>query len=98
MTNNEAIYAVLDGTGLSTDDFPVSKRFVYNELKNARTELIKQELNKNMLFDSASLQTIESVKYERSEINKYGSFGLKSIIPIPKTIEYTNGIALYVYL
>lgn len=98
MTINQVIYQVLDGTGLSTDDFPVSKRFAYNEIKEARTELIKQELNKNVLFDNASLQTIENVLFERAEENKYGVFSLRSKDPIPEAIEYATGIAIYVYL
>jgi len=98
MTINQAIYQTLDGTGISTDDFPVSKRYVYGELKVARTELIKQELNKSVLFDSASLQTLEEVKFERTEIVPGGDQVLMSTDPVPEAIEYGNGVAVFVYL
>ena len=41
MTINEAIYNILEGTGISTDDYSVPKRFVYLELRNTVNELKK---------------------------------------------------------
>lgn len=95
MTINEAIYATLDGVNISTDDFPVRKRFVYTNLKNARKELIKQELNKNNLLQANQMQTIESYKFDRELIA--GEYLLKGERAIPESIEFNGGQALFLY-
>jgi hypothetical protein len=99
MTINEFIYQVLDAVNISTDDFPMSKRFIYACGKSARSELIKQELNKNILLDNGSLQTIVKVKMERTETTELsGIYVLRSDIKIPKVIEYKRGPAVFVYM
>jgi len=103
MTINEAIYDLLDGVNISTDDFPVRKRFVYQELKNARVELIKQELNKNILLSDGSLQTIDCVKLVRTDLSKCNDipsdeYVLQSVDKLPESIEFKNGIAVFPFL
>jgi hypothetical protein len=102
MTINEAIYQTLDGVNISTDDFPAGKRFVYGELKNARTELLKQELNKNSMFQSAAMQLIECYFFDRVDSSNCdecasGEYLLKGRNRLPETIDFNGGQSLYLY-
>lgn len=99
MTNNEAISAVLEGVNRSTDDFPVSRRFVYRELINSRSELIKQELNKRRLINDTSAQTLDCIVLERVDASTCsdcptGIYILKSDRKIPELIESDFGPAI----
>lgn len=103
MTINEAIYSVFEGAGISTDDFPVRKRFVYRELRNARTELIKQELNKNKLLTADTAQSLICFPLERADAStcldcQTGLFVLRSKDKVPKMIESDFGVFVEVYL
>lgn len=97
MTIIEAIYSVLEGLNISTDDSPISRRSIYFQLKTARSELIKQELNKSRLFDGSLSQTIEGLPMIISDIsngvtNAYPI--LRSRLPLPEIIESENGLAI----
>jgi hypothetical protein len=103
MTINEAIYQVLEGMNISTDDFPASKRFVYGELLSTRSELIKQELNKNVLLDSGSMQSVQCFKLIRTDASvcpdcTSGDYVLQSVEDVPEALEYKSGRAIFVYL
>lgn len=104
MTNNEAISSVLNGVNISTDDFPVRRRFVFRELKNTRNEFVKQELNKFRLQDDASGQTINCLELERVDASTCygcdsGIYILKSKHELPELIECDYGLAIInVYL
>lgn len=104
MTINEFIFQVLQAAGISSDDFPVSKRFVYNAGKNAYRELTRQDLNKLRLWDSGSAQTIPCFELERADAASCldcdsGLYVLKSKEPIPDLIETDHGSAIIgVYL
>lgn len=98
MTIIQAIYQVLEGTGLSSDDFPVRKRFVYNELRTTSNELVKQELNKYRLWDGSSAQTLTCVPFKRVDSSSCsdcptGRYFLQSDV-IPQFIESDFGIAI----
>jgi len=99
MTIAEGIYAVLDGTGYSTDDFPIRKRFVYNELKVGYRELIKQELNKMRLWDGTAAQTLLCLELEERDASACfdaptGLKVLRSKKPLPAVIESEVGIGI----
>jgi len=99
MTVAEAIYAVLDGSGISTDDSPVRRRFIYNEIRIANTELVKQELNKYRLWDGTSAQTLECITLERRDASSCidcptGKYLLRSKEPLPAMIETDHGISI----
>ena len=99
MTNGEAISSVFSGAGRSSDDFPIRRRFVYRELKFARAELIKQELNKGNLYDEFSSQTIDCLKLERVDASscfkcETGIFILRSVDEIPDLIQCDSGSAI----
>ena len=92
------ISQVFDGTNISSDDAPVSRRFVYNELLPTRSELIKQELNKNRLLDGSFAQTIEGFRLVEMDISQRSDFKTMNVLvsekPIPQLIEYNGGYAL----
>jgi len=99
MTIGEGIYAVLDGTGYSTDDWPIRKRFIYNELKFAYRELIKQELNKNRLWDGSAAQTLLCLELEERDASACfdcptGLKVLRSKTPLPAVVEADAGIGI----
>lgn len=99
MTIAQSISAVLDGSGRNSDDYSVRKRFVYNELKNAYKELVRQDLNKYRLWDGSSSQTMECVELERVDAAscfncESGIYILKSKKPLPDLLETDFGIAL----
>lgn len=103
MTINEAIYAVFEGVGISSDDFPVRKRFVYGELKRARNELIKQELNKTRLISGESAQTLLCFPLVRTDASfctdcDTGNYVLRSKEKLPKMVDSDFGLFLEVYL
>lgn len=99
MTIGEAISSVFSGAGRSSDDFPIRRRFVYRELKFARNELIKQELNKGNLYDEFSSQTIECLKLERVDASSCfrcdsGIYILRSVNELPDIIQCDSGPAI----
>lgn len=99
MKISEAIAAVFEGTGKSSDDYPVRKRFVYNELKNAYKELVRQDMNEYRMWDGANAQTLECIRLVRTDaascLNcESGIFMLRSETPIPEIIETDYGPAL----
>lgn len=99
MTIIQAIYQVLEGTGSSSDDFPVRKRFVYNELRVTSNELVKQELNKYRLWDGSSAQTLTAWPFKRVDSSSSpdcptGRYFLQSVETIPQFIESDFGIAI----
>lgn len=99
MTIAESISSVFSGTGKSTDDFPIRRRFVYRELKIARSELIRQDLNKNRMLDGSISQTIDCFILERVDAAscygcESGIFILKSKDPLPELIQFDSGSAV----
>lgn len=103
MKIREAIYSVLEGTGISSDDFSVRKRFVYRELKIARNELIRQDLNNGNLLDGDTAQTLHCFPLERVDAAQCldcesGIYVLRSKKPLPALVEYEGGIFLEVFL
>jgi hypothetical protein len=104
MIIREAIYSVFEGAGISSDDFPVRKRFIYRELKNTRNELIKQELNKYRMLISGSGQLLEclpmvSIDPAQCLDCDSGMRVLRSVDPLPIPIECDFGQAILgVYL
>lgn len=99
MSIEEAISAVFSGTGKSSDDFPIRKRFVYNELKNAYRELIRQDLNKGRLWDGSSAQTLECLELERTDMASClncdsGNYFLLSKEILPELLETDSGVAI----
>lgn len=99
MTINEAIASVFEGSGKTSDDYPIRKRFVYNELKNAYRELIRQDLNRDRLWDGTSSQTLQCVELERVDMASCldcgsGEFMLLSKNQLPELLETDKGIAV----
>lgn len=97
MTINELIASVFAGSNISTDDTGISKRWIYNEAKVTRAELIKQELNKQRLYDGTQTQPLQlKLSYKdisgSDDIITYGL--LISDEAIPKFIETDTGLAL----
>lgn len=97
MTIEQAIYAVFEGTGKTSDDYPVRKRFVYNELKNAYRELVRQDLNKYRNWESA--QTLSCVEMERVDAASCldcdsGIYILRSKKALPDILETDFGPAI----
>lgn len=99
MTTIDFISQVMDGTGISTDDTFISRRFVYNEFQMVRAELLKQELNKDRLLDGSFAQTISGFKVRESDISQTNRYTTQNVLvseyEIPKLIEYDKGIALF---
>lgn len=99
MTIIDFISQVMDGTGISTDDTFISRRFVYNELQVVRAELLKQELNKDRLLDGSFAQTISGFKVRESDISQTNRYKTKNVLvseyELPRLIEYDKGIALF---
>lgn len=99
MTIIDFISQVMDGTGISSDDTFISRRFVYNEFQLVRAELLKQELNKDRLLDGSFAQTISGFKLRESDISQTNRYNTKTVLvseyELPKLIEYDKGIALF---
>lgn len=99
MNTIDFISQVMDGTGISTDDTFISRRFIYNEFQMVRAELLKQELNKDRLLDGSFAQTISGFKVRESDISQTNRYNTKKVLVseyhIPRLIEYDKGIALF---
>lgn len=99
MQIREVIYAVLEPIADMTDDLRINKRMVYFELCQTRAELIKQELNRSKYIDASFAQTLRNFKLISSNISD-STYStpyplLKSELPLPKVIEYTNGPSIF---
>ncbi len=96
MTNRAAIQRIIDGFQAYSNDSSLSKRYIYNLLRSARSELLKQEAEKKRLWNSFTTQAINCFKLipvDISECCDYetGCLILKSIIPLPKLIDTIFG-------
>lgn len=93
------ISQVYDGTGVSSDDTQISKRFIYNELLPTRAELIKQELNKDRLLDGSLAQGVSGFKLMRGDISQTTKYNTTEVfiseLDVPQLIEYDKGLALF---
>jgi hypothetical protein len=92
MIVQEFISNVFEGVNASTDDLGISRRWVYNEARPVRAELIKQEFNKNRLYDGAQAQPLESFELQPYDMATYPV--LRSVNKMPKIIECDTGLAL----
>lgn len=93
MTIGEITYNLMKRLGMSSDDFIFSEYSIYLDLKDARNELIKQEIEKGRLLDSASYQSLKVTLQEEylDEGAKYGVKCFKSTTDIPTFIDAKNG-------
>lgn len=99
MIINSAIASIVESVSDYTDDFSLSKRFIYNELINTRSELIKQELNKKRLFDSSYAQSLSNFKFTLPETDTFARHNkllVSDEIP-SKLIEWDQGLSIWVY-
>lgn len=96
MTNGEAIQRVLGGFQAYSDDSSLSRRYVFNILKSARSELLKQEYEKRRLLNSSATQAIKCFKLIEVDIsecceNETGCTILRSELPLPKLVDTIFG-------
>jgi len=99
MLVKDFISQVYDGTGVSSDDTQISKRFIYNEVKPTRAELLKQELNQDRLLDGSLAQNVTGFKLLRGDISQTTKYNTTEVLiseqDIPQLIEYDKGLALF---
>lgn len=96
MTIEEAISRVFEGLNVSSDDSTIRKRFVLSVLKSVRSELIRQETNKNSLWSSASAQILSPIcarldTISESKDYKASTLVYKSCIKIPEIVDTKYG-------
>lgn len=79
-----------------TDDDKPSNRFIFNKLKQNRSQILSQELNKGKLYNTSVYQPINFVPMEmidRTENStiKSGNFIYRSKIDLPRLIDSDYG-------
>lgn len=103
MLVNEFISAVKEGLNVQSDDTTVSGRLAYFIGKNMRATVLRQEANKDSLWDGANAQVLPDFELERSSVSESAHFtadvvAYKSIKEIPGLIDTKFGkIILGVY-
>lgn len=103
MTIAEFIAAVKEGLNVQSDDTTVNDRYVFFIVKNMRATIIRQEANKDHLWDGANAQLVTDFELERSSISESKAFTaptvvFKSVKEVPALVDTKFGkIILGVY-
>lgn len=96
MTIEQAIAKARKDVGVSSDDTSIGKRYVYAILKDIRTELIRQEVEKKGIWPGFPMQTLRRFKMvpiDLGEIEEFvsGNRGYKSVLPFPDIVDTKEG-------
>jgi hypothetical protein len=103
MTVDQNVGAVKERCNVQSDDTTVSAEFVFTTIKDVRNELLRQDANKDQLWNGGNSQYKTGIELLRSTISEAKEFNAnivvyKSACPIPRLIDTKYGkIVLGVY-
>lgn len=99
MTIGEITYKIMKRLGMSSDDFIFSEQMIFSDIKGVRSELIRQEAEKNALNDSSNTQTLllnfKESKLIPSEYNNVPFTIYESTTDVPRFIESKDGPLMF---
>lgn len=99
----EFIWAVKQALNVQSDDSTVSDRMVYFTGKGIRSALLRQEANKDLLWDGANAQVIPDFELRRSTVSESDCFDADTVVfksanELPELVDTKFGkIILGVY-
>lgn len=96
MIIQEAIAKAKKDIGVSSDDATIGSRYIYAIMKDVRSELLRQEIEKKGVWPGFPMQTLRGFHMEQidmAEVDKFsaGIVGFRSKEPFPELMDTKEG-------